>query len=146
MKNLILSFFPLSGEPFAKSQNSQSATLELYTENSCICCNVFYDFSPEPLKLKGTYKSGDTIQLVLMPHRIELRCNEAILEQIIDRFSESIHITDKSDGKFNFRTKALVSDGLVSWLMQFGGDIEVISPSSIRDMIKEKIEEVAKLY
>ena len=77
---------------------------------------------------------------------IELRCNEAILEQIIDRFSENIHITDKSDGKFNFRTKALVSDGLVSWLMQFGGDIEVISPPTIRDMIREKIEEVAKLY
>ena len=77
---------------------------------------------------------------------IELRCNEAILEQIIDRFSENIHITDKSDGKFNFRTKALVSDGLVSWLMRFGGDIEVISPPTIRDMIREKIEEVAKLY
>ncbi len=77
---------------------------------------------------------------------IELRCSESILEQIIDRFSENIHITDKSDGKFNFRTKALVSDGLVSWLMQFGGDIEVISPPSIRKMIKEKIEEVANLY
>ena len=77
---------------------------------------------------------------------IELRCNETILEQIIDRFSENIHITDKSDGKFNFRTKALVSDGLVSWLMQFGEDIEVVSPPTIREMLKKKIEEVAKIY
>ncbi len=77
---------------------------------------------------------------------IELRCSEKILEQIIDRFSENIHIIERENGKFAFRTKALVSDGLVSWILQYGGDIEVVSPPEIRGMIKEKIEEVAKLY
>ncbi len=77
---------------------------------------------------------------------IELRCSEKILEQIIDRFSENIHIIERENGRFAFRTKALVSDGLVSWILQYGGDIEIISPPELRGMIKEKIQEVAKLY
>ena len=81
MNNLIISFSTLSRETFAKSSKGGTTSLEVYTENSCVYCNVFYDFSPEPLKLKGAYKLGDTIQLVLMPHRIELWCNDKILDE-----------------------------------------------------------------
>ncbi len=77
---------------------------------------------------------------------IELRCRERLLEQAVDRFSENIHIIDRTDGKFSFRVKALQSEGLIGWIMQFGGDIEVISPASLRSMIKEKIKFMAKLY
>ena len=77
---------------------------------------------------------------------IELSCDERILEQIIDRFSEKIHITGRDDGRFTFRTKALVSDGLVGWLMQFGTDIEVLSPDVLRKTLSERIEAMAKLY
>lgn len=77
---------------------------------------------------------------------IELRCNEKILEQVIDRFGERVYIIDHSDHHFSFRTKALVSDGLIGWIMQFGADMEVVSPKKIRAMIKEKIELTSKLY
>ncbi len=76
----------------------------------------------------------------------ELRCNERILEQVIDRFGENIHIIDRENGKFAFRIKALFSEGLVGWLMQFGTDIEVLGPEKLRNTIKEKIESMAKLY
>lgn len=77
---------------------------------------------------------------------VELRCNEAILEQVIDRFSDKIHIIERESGKFAFRTKALLSEGLIGWLMQFGADIEVVSPTELRSQIKGKIAEMAKLY
>ena len=77
---------------------------------------------------------------------IELRCNERILEQVVDRFSENIHITERADGKFSFRVKALASEGLVGWIMQFGSDIEVVSPAELRNTVKKKIEFMAKIY
>ena len=76
----------------------------------------------------------------------ELRCSERILEQVIDRFGENIYIIERENGKFAFRIKALLSEGLVGWLMQFGTDIEVISPETLRQTIKEHIEAMSKMY
>lgn len=77
---------------------------------------------------------------------IELSCNTKILEQVIDRFGDKIHIIGVEDGRFKFRTKGLVSDGLVGFIMEFGGDIEVVAPESLRDMIGEKVRLLEKMY
>ena len=77
---------------------------------------------------------------------IELKCSEKILEQVVDRFSDKIHIIDRADGKFSFRTKAMVSEGLIGWIMQFGADIEIAAPKELRNMIKDKIKMMAKIY
>ncbi len=77
---------------------------------------------------------------------ITLRCSEEILEQVIDRFSDKIHIIERENGKFAFRTKAMVSEGLIGWIMQFAEKMEVVAPEEIRRQIKEKIELTAKLY
>ena len=77
---------------------------------------------------------------------IELCCKESLIEQVVDRFTDKIHIIDRTDGKFSFRVKALVSEGFVGWIMQFGGDIEVTAPESLRNMIREKIELMSKIY
>ena len=77
---------------------------------------------------------------------IELSCKFGILEQVIDRFGDKIHIIGVKDGRFAFRTKALISEGLVGWIMQFGGDIEVASPQILRNMVADKIEVLQKIY
>ncbi len=77
---------------------------------------------------------------------IRFSCKTDILEQVIDRFGDKIHIIEVEDGRFGFRTKGLVSEGLVGWIMQFGGDIEVVSPPELRVMIKEKIDLMQGAY
>lgn len=77
---------------------------------------------------------------------IELSCSYEILEQVIDRFGADIHIIGVEDGRFSFRTKGLISQGLVGWIMQFCGDIEVVNPPSLRQMICENIEVLSKTY
>lgn len=77
---------------------------------------------------------------------IELSCSSKILEQVIDRFGDRIHIIGAGYGRFSFRIKGLISEGLVGWIMEFGGDIEVISPQSLRDMIANKIKILEKMY
>ncbi|MBR6572666.1 MAG: transcriptional regulator [Clostridia bacterium] len=77
---------------------------------------------------------------------IELSCDVKLLEQVIDRFSDKIHIIKLEEGKFNFRVNALISDGLVSWITQFDRGIEVISPLKLRDMIVKKAENMLLVY
>lgn len=77
---------------------------------------------------------------------IELKCKKDILEQIIDRFSDEISVYKLTAETFTFTTKVLVSDGLISWLLQFGADVEVIKPQFLRDRISNKIKELSKIY
>ena len=47
---------------------------------------------------------------------------------------------------FRFAADALVSDGLVGWLMQFGGDIRVLSPESLKQSVLKKAQQLTDVY
>lgn len=76
---------------------------------------------------------------------IKLCCKNTILEQVVDRFGEKLFIIKDGDS-FTFSTKANISDGLVSWLLQFGGDIEVVEPADLRVQLKDRVESIANIY
>lgn len=77
---------------------------------------------------------------------IELLCSIKILDQVLDRFSDSLYIRDVGEDKFRFSHNALISEGLIGWILQFGEDIEVVSPKELREQIKEKIDKIRKIY
>ncbi len=77
---------------------------------------------------------------------IKLRCERALLEQVIDRFSDKISIRNCTDMHFEFVSEANISEGLVNWIMQFGNGIEVLSPKTLRDDILQKAEKICKTY
>ena len=51
-----------------------------------------------------------------------------------------------TDQNFSFSTNALVSEGLISWILQFGKDIEVVSPPELRQMVINRITDLRELY
>lgn len=77
---------------------------------------------------------------------IELRCREDQLEQVVDRFGDKLYLRQNGDGTFTFSTKANISEGLISWLLQFGGDIEALSPPELRKSIAERIAKIQNIY
>ena len=77
---------------------------------------------------------------------IELRCNKKLAEQVLDRFSQNIFITNTDEGYFNFSYKAAISQALVTFILNYGEDIEVIKPETLRNMVSHRAEKVAKLY
>ncbi len=84
--------------------------------------------------------SGDT-------QALELLCDNSMLEEIIDRFGTTALIrTGDDETRFLLNTKCVVSEGLVSWIMQFGGRLEVIEPASLREQVKSRAKEIADLY
>ena len=100
---------------------------------------LFFDAADYAGKLFNMF-SGDVQQ-------VELICADEILEEILDRFGASATITKCGDEpRFRMRTKAVVSDGLVSWVMQFADKIEVVEPKSLRAQMKSRAEAVLAVY
>ena len=80
------------------------------------------------------------------PTEIKLRCDTALLEQVIDRFGEEIFYLNVENGHFDFNVKANLSEGLVSWILQFGAGIKALAPESLVDMIKNRVEMISRIY
>lgn len=80
------------------------------------------------------------------PTKIKLRCEKELLEQAIDRFGEDIFIYNVQENTFDFDVNANLSDGLVSWILQFGKSVEAVAPKSLREMIKNRLSDLNELY
>ncbi len=79
--------------------------------------------------------------------KVDLECKIDLIDQITDRFTDGIFIRHgKSEPTFRFSTDVIISDGLVGWLMQFGGDIKVLSPESLKNRVLADAENLIKLY
>lgn len=78
---------------------------------------------------------------------LTVRCDPTLLEEILDRFGTDVVITKgRRDEFFTMQTESIISDGLVSWLMQFSSRIEVVSPADLRERLKKRAEEILSLY
>lgn len=77
---------------------------------------------------------------------VKLRCNNKILEQVTDRFGDSIFITNVTAQCFDFTIKAAVSDALVTWITNYEDMIEVLKPVELRDRIVGRAEKILSLY
>lgn len=78
--------------------------------------------------------------------KVHLKCDKKLIEQICDRFGDGIYITNVTDTHFEIDVECAVSHGLVSWLIGFSDDIEVLSPESLRDMMGERAQKILKIY
>ncbi len=77
---------------------------------------------------------------------ITLDCDNGILEQVIDRFSDRIYIRENGEGRFLFGCNAFVSDGLAAWIMQFGDKMRVERPAELQERIIAMATAVLKNY
>lgn len=81
-----------------------------------------------------------------VPAEIELICSKKIIEQVLDRFSEDIFIRNVTDTEFGFSVKAVLSDALVTWILNYGENIKVAAPEELKEKLLKRIAEVGKLY
>lgn len=77
---------------------------------------------------------------------VKLLCSLEIREEIMDRFGTKIPLKAYDIEHFETTINAAVSDGLVSWIMQYGTDIKVLEPKYLADMVAEKAKKIAELY
>lgn len=80
------------------------------------------------------------------PVSIELICRNELIEPVLDRFGDDVHIARLSDKRFILCAEVAVGEGLLAWIMQFGSKIQVRKPESLKKMLLDKVEEIQKAY
>ncbi|MBS5872885.1 MAG: WYL domain-containing transcriptional regulator [Clostridiales bacterium] len=77
---------------------------------------------------------------------VELCCGRDMIEEILDRFGETALLRTAGEDQFLVKFEAKVSDGFVSWLMQYGDRAVVRSPLKLKTMLREKARAILHNY
>lgn len=77
---------------------------------------------------------------------VKLLCNLELREEIMDRFGAKIPLTAVDVNHFETTINVAVSEGLISWIMNFGDEIKVLEPKSLADAVKDRAIKISKLY
>lgn len=83
--------------------------------------------------------SGDSIYLTL-------RGTRNMYKTFVDYFGEDVRVVGKNGNHIDVRVKAANGRGLYQWLLQYGENVEVISPESVRNEVKAKLSDICKKY
>lgn len=83
--------------------------------------------------------SGDNSEVTLV-------CDLELREEIMDRFGSKVPLIAVDIDHFETKINAAISDGLVSWIMQYGNKIKVKSPNYLIDMVKDKAQSILEQY
>lgn len=77
---------------------------------------------------------------------IEILFDNKLVNAIIDRFGIKADITKYDEQRFLLRTEAAINEGLLRWLLMWGGDAQVISPASLLEKMKYECNKMNSLY
>lgn len=77
---------------------------------------------------------------------VRLLCKLDTLEEMVDRFGTAIPIHAVDGDHFETTISAAVSEGMVSWLMQYGGRVQVLEPQSLINSVRARAETVLSAY
>lgn len=79
-------------------------------------------------------------------NKVKLLCSLDLREEIMDRFGAKIPLKAFDYDHFETEINAAVSDGLVSWIMQYGNKIKVVEPQFLAQMVADKAKAIAEVY
>ncbi len=74
--------------------------------------------------------------------KLDLCCENSVINSVIDRFGTEIPIHPDGPDHFVAHVTASVSPVFYSWLFQFGGKIQILRPSRIADAYRAMVDEV----
>lgn len=78
--------------------------------------------------------------------KVTLICDLNLQEEMLDRFGNSIKLEAIDLSHFKTTVTATLSDGLVSWIMQYGDGVKVVEPQELVVKIKEKATSIINVY
>ena len=80
------------------------------------------------------------------PERISLICENSLWDIVRDRFGEDVMVIERTDDTFTIATTAALSEGLTSWILQYGNRMRVESPKSLKEDVLEKAKATVAAY
>ncbi len=76
------------------------------------------------------------------PEPVVLRCRKSLAHVLFDRFGTDLNLRSVDDEHFEVTVKVVASRPFLSWVFQFGGEINILSPASVIQEYKELLGNV----
>ena len=70
---------------------------------------------------------------------VTLRCHISLVDNIIDKFGESVQISNVTQDSFDATASASVSGTFLSWVFQYAGQMHILSPEPARRLYEEML-------
>ncbi|MGM9550701.1 MAG: helix-turn-helix transcriptional regulator [Clostridia bacterium] len=64
--------------------------------------------------------------------RVEILCENSMMNSVIDRFGESVFVQKVDDDHFKVTANVDISPTFFGWIFTFGGKMKIISPESVK--------------
>ena len=77
---------------------------------------------------------------------VSLRCKNHLAGIILDRFGQDISLIPDIEGHFRINVKVHISPLFLTWIMNFGEDITILSPESVKEELITLIKNVLSQY
>ena len=77
---------------------------------------------------------------------VEFVCDNSMIEEFVDRFGDKCPMYPFDNEHFTAKIDVAITDGLVSWIMQYGNKIKVRSPKELKNMIIDKTNSILAQY
>ena len=91
--------------------------------------------------------SWDPIQHSRKSHQVKLRFESSVAESVsLMCWDPSQEIRKLKGGAIEFRAEVDSLEHIADWALSFGDRVEVLSPRSFRDLVKERISNMSQIY
>lgn len=104
--------------------------------------DLFKAFSDEKRGSSGRFILDSQSESV----RASLVCSTEILDNIIDRFGETVKIIKLDSEHFKISPYVQINYDFIGWVLSFGDKIKVTAPDELITRIKIQLENTRKLY
>ena len=78
--------------------------------------------------------------------RVRLRFAGRLTDPVLDRFGTDVILVPEEDGHFTVTLEVVVSPQFYAWLTAFGGDVEVLGPSAVREGFRDHLAGILHTY
>ncbi|MDD8049480.1 MAG: WYL domain-containing protein [Thomasclavelia sp.] len=103
-------------------------------------CNIDYD-------IYEVIKNGINMYIGGENKTLTLRIDSSITGTVIDRFGRDIQVDSEFNGKYQLTIKDVkINNGLIGWILMLRDQIEVIYPISLRDTLKQTLNNLMNTY
>ncbi len=65
--------------------------------------------------------------------KLTLLCENSMMNAVIDRFGENIFVVPYDENRFTLKVDVVVSPTFFSWIVIFGGQIQILEPSDVKE-------------
>jgi predicted DNA-binding transcriptional regulator YafY len=76
---------------------------------------------------------------------VTLECKEKLAGVVIDRFGNDVSLIECRGG-FRVTVRVMISPNFFAWVLGFGKDMRIVSPSSVADELLSHLLEIKKVY